>query len=188
MTDDDWLQDARDGKDHAAAFMISKYGPTAVGYCKTLARDLSDVDHEFIAEIAIEKAVRKIDKYDPDKGPFEAWLRTFVLHAAQDWRREHHSTLPVNDDLDATPPTEDTSTSASPLVKVLKDALKSLSVPDQVILHLRDIEGHSIQETADLLAINEIACRQRHHRARQRLKSKMQADNRAMTALTGDPT
>ena len=185
---DEWLQDARDGKDNAAAFIISKYGSTTIGYCKTLARDFSDVDHEFIAEIAIETAVRKIDKYDPAKGPFEAWLRTFVLHATQDWRRQHHKVLPINEELDANPPTENVSIHPSPLVEVLKDTLKILSVPDQVILHLRDLEGHSIQETAGLLKITEPACRQRHHRARERLKARMQEDPRATTALTGDPT
>lgn len=186
MTDDEWLQDARDGKEHAAAFMVSRYGATAVGYCKSLGPDLSDVDHDFIAAIAVEKAVRKIDRYDPSRGPFEAWLRTFVRHAVQDWRRDRRATLALYEN-DAVRPLEPSSTSHNPLVEVLRDVLKTLSTADQVILHLRDFEGRTIQETAKALNITEAACRQRHHRARQRLKVRIQADNRAQTILTGEP-
>jgi DNA-directed RNA polymerase specialized sigma24 family protein len=90
VSDDDLIQAAREGRDYAGPFLVSMFGPRLLGYCKSIASDLSDTDCERVVELAIEKAVRKIDAFDPTRGKFEAWLRTFVLHATQDWRRGNH--------------------------------------------------------------------------------------------------
>lgn len=199
MSDDDFIEAARQGQDHAAPFLVSLYGPKVLGYCRSIASDLSDVERERICEIAIEKAVRKIDRFDPSKGKFESWIRTFVLHAAQDWRRDHQRLACLDKGGEWGPPLTNTLAdqsvtnagevqAQSPLLGALRDALPKLTELDQVIIHLRDIEQRSIEDVANLLGITQPACRQRHHRARGRLRSFIQADARAAVILTGEAT
>lgn len=200
MSDDDLIQAALEGRDYAGPFLVSMFGPRVLGYCKSIASDLSDTDCERVVELAIEKAVRKIDTFDPNRGKFEAWLRTFVLHATQDWRRGNQRLLSLDADNGTGRSLADTIP-AEPLVdqpgrdsrlvsasQALRELLPQLSLPDQVILGLRDIEGRSVQDVATLLDVTPVACRQRHHRAKLRLKRLLQADPRLAAVISGEPT
>jgi RNA polymerase sigma factor (sigma-70 family) len=199
VSDDDLIQAARDGHEYAAAFLVSLYGPRILGYCRSLASDLSDVDCEHIVELAIEKAVRKIDHYDQTRGRFEAWLRTFVLHATQDWRRGHHRLVSLDAETATgesrahrlvAPPLlavdSDDSARLAPLIEALRDALPTMNPADQVIIALRDLEGRPVDSVAATLHINPDACRQRHYRARMRLKKLLDADPRTLDVLPGE--
>jgi RNA polymerase sigma factor (sigma-70 family) len=175
------------------------FGPRLLGYCKSIASDLSDTDCERVVELAIEKAVRKIDAFDPTRGKFEAWLRTFVLHATQDWRRGNQRLLSLEaengngrslSEAIASDPVIDQPDGDSRLVpasQALRDLIPELNVPDQVIIGLRDIEGRSVKDVAALLDISEAACRQRHHRAKLRLKQLLVADPRVAAIISGEP-
>ncbi|WP_375504503.1 RNA polymerase sigma factor [uncultured Jatrophihabitans sp.] len=198
MNDDELIQAAREGQSFAAAFLVSVFGPRMLGFAKSIAPDLSDTDREHAVEIAVETAVRKIDKFDPSRGRFESWLRTFIVHAAQDWRRGHlrlvsldaedpdgdslRDRIPARADLTGTPD----SAPPKPLLDVLREVVPTMRVGDQVILALRDMEGRSIETTASVLGISVPACRQRHHRARMRLKALLVADPRTPAELRGE--
>lgn len=200
MSDDDLIQAAREGRAHAGPFLVSMYGPRVLGYCKSIASDLSDTDCERIVELAIEKAVRKIDAFDPARGKFEAWLRTFVLHATQDWRRGNQRLVSLDAETRTGHSLAETTTAAKPVagsvdsgsrlapaLQALRDLLPQLSLPDQVIVGLRDIEGRGVDEVAGLLGVSSPACRQRHHRARMRLKQLLEADPRLAAVISGEP-
>jgi RNA polymerase sigma factor (sigma-70 family) len=199
VSDDDLIQAAREGRDYAGPFLVSMFGPRVLGYCKSIASDLSDTDCERIVELAIEKAVRKIDTFDPHRGKFEAWLRTFVLHATQDWRRGNQRLLSLDavngtghslaetimaNPLVSDPPNGDSR--YAPASQALHELLPQLNLPDQVILGLRNIEGRSVEEVATLLDISPAACRQRHHRAKMRLKQLLEADPRLAAVISGE--
>jgi RNA polymerase sigma-70 factor (ECF subfamily) len=199
------LEAARDGQEHAGAFLVSLFGPRLMGYCRSVTRDMGDTDRDFIVEIAVETAVRKIDRYDQARGPLEAWLKTFVLHAAKDWRRSQARTLPSDpispesslnqsnnprSDLSHNPDHDSdflTSQRRTSAVEAVREALPRLSIDDQVMVAMRDLEGRPVREVATRLGINEDACRQRHRRAKLRLKKLLEADPRIAT-LTGDHT
>lgn len=202
MADEDLIAAARAGQEHAGPFLVSSYGPKLNGFCRTIARDLSDVDREHVVETAIETAVRRIDRFDPERGTFEAWLRAFVRHSAQDWRRSSLRTssldaaneggIALGDTLAAVaglaPDNAGTTDRPTPLVEAVRDALPKLTVPDQVIIALRDFENRSVDEVAEILEIRRDACRQRHHRAKVRLRKLLEKDPRTASAiLIGDP-
>lgn len=199
MSDDDLIQAAREGRDYAGPFLVSMFGPALLGYCKSIASDLSDTDCERVVELAIEKAVRKIDAFDPTRGKFEAWLRTFVLHATQDWRRGSQRLLSLDAENGSGRSLADTIASdpvidqaggngrLEPASQALRDLIPKLNLPDQVIIGLRDIESRSTKEVAALLDISQTACRQRHHRARRRLKQLLEADPRVAAIISGEP-
>lgn len=195
--DRELVESARDGRAGAGPFLVSRYAPRLLGYCHSITPDFGDVDRELIVGLAIENALRKIDTYDPNRSPFEIWLRTFVKYAAMEWRRTNARTFTVDPTLQGGPltheaatthdPNEPTSDRLAPLIDALYDALPRLLVPDQVIVALRDLEGRPFKDVAARLGITEAAARQRHVRAMARLKTLLEADGRTAT-LTGEGT
>ena len=89
VDDEDLIQAAREGKEYAGPFLISLYAPMLLGYARGLASDLGDSGCEQICEWAVERAVRKIDLYDPAKGDFAGWARSMLRYAALDYRRDN---------------------------------------------------------------------------------------------------
>ena len=185
MDDENLIQAARDGKEYAGPFLVSLYAPMLLGYAHSIAADLGDSACEQICEWAVERAVRKIDLFDPDKGTFVAWARSMVRYAALDYRR-YNAHLDRIDDPDlpepATVPTYDTHEKVR---EALRDVVRQLNEPDQAILALRDLEQLSPQAVAVLLGISAAAVRQRHLRARRRLSDLARKDPRLTSFMEG---
>lgn len=192
MEEQQLIEAAREGKEWAGPFLVSLHGPALAGYCHSVAGDLSDTDREHVVANAIERAVRRIDKFDPDRGSFKAWLRGFVVYAARDWRRHHAHLVELDaarladrETPGARSDAESQPSQLQPMIDPLREALPKLRPPDQLILVMRDYEGRSVEDCASRLQITPEACRQRHHRARQRLKALMEQDAR-LIATTGE--
>jgi RNA polymerase sigma-70 factor, ECF subfamily len=183
MNDDDLVRQLREGDDRAAAFLVSLHAPRLFGYARAIAPDLSDTDRQFVCDIAVETAVRRIDRFDGERGTLERWLRPFVRHAVQDWRgtNEHLSELP------AEPLSSTTSESTDPARELARqrvaEAISELSVTDQLIIGLRDQEQLTYLEIATRLGVSEAACRQRHLRAVRRLAQAIDEDKHVMPIL-----
>lgn len=185
VDDDNLIQAAREGKEHAGPFLVSLYAPMLLGYTRGIAADLGDSACEQICEWAVERAVRKIDLYDSAKGDFTAWARSMVRYAALDYRRDT-ARLDSIDDLNppeaAPEPTRDIPKEVS---AALAEAVGRLSEADQAILALREIEQLPSQTVAALLGISDEAVRQRHSRARRRLARIAHQDVRLTSFLEG---
>lgn len=185
MDDEDLIQAAREGKEHAGPFLVSLYAPMLLGYARGLASDLGDSACEQICEWAVERAVRKIDLYDPTKGDFAGWARSMLRYAALDYRRDN-ARLQSIDDLDLAEPAARSSREIPDDVTAsLAEVVGQLSEPDQAILALREIEQLPSQTVAALLGISDAAVRQRYSRARQRLIRIAQHDQRLTSFLRG---
>ena len=185
VDDEDLIRAAREGKEYAGPFMISLYAPMLLGYARGLASDLGDSGCEQICEWAVERAVRKIDLYDPAKGDFAAWARSMLRYAALDYRRDN-ARLQNIDNLDvALPETQSSREIPGDITTALAEAVGQLSEPDQVILALREIEQLPSKTIAALLGITDAAVRQRYSRARQRLVRIAQNDQRLTSFLGG---
>ncbi len=187
MDDEELIRAAREGKEHAGPFLVSLYAPMLLGYARGLASDLGDSACEQICEWAVERAVRKIDLYDPRKGDFAGWARSMLRYAALDYRRDN-ARLQSIDDLDlAEPETQSSREIPDDVTAALAEAVGQLSEPDQAILALREIEQLPSQTVAALLGISDAAVRQRYSRARQRLIRIAQHDQRLTSFLRGGP-
>lgn len=185
VDDEDLIQAARDGKEHAGPFLISLYAPMLLGYARGIASDLGDSACEQICEWAIERAVRKIQLYDPVRGDFAGWARSMLRYAALDYRRDN-ARLQNIDDLDlAEPKTQFNREIPEEIAAALAEAVGQLSEPDQAILALREIEQLPSKTIAALLGITDVAVRQRYSRARQRLVRIAQNDQRLTSFLGG---
>ncbi|HET9970336.1 MAG TPA: sigma-70 family RNA polymerase sigma factor [Streptosporangiaceae bacterium] len=181
--DEDLIQAAEAGQPYAGAFMISLYGSRLLGYCRTIAPDLSDVDREFICERAAENACRKIDEYDPDKGSLPGWLRGFVKYGVLNWRRSAGIRVPEPvDELglpepQPAPPPE--LSPDDPRLARLAAAVRALPTPQQLLVALRYRENLPTREIAARLGLSDDAVRQRLSRLTRHLTSQLADENDA---------
>jgi RNA polymerase sigma-70 factor, ECF subfamily len=169
MDDEELIRAVRDGQDYAGPFLVSLYAPRILGQVRNVAGDLGDAACELISEWAVERAIRAIDKFDPSRGSFSAWVRSMVRFAASDYRRADERTQPLAGlDVPETP-AEDFREITDDVRAALTTAVRTLSDADQAILALIDVEGLSGPKAAMVLGINPDTARQRHSRARRRL-------------------
>lgn len=176
MSDDleaELVDKARRGDPSAAPFLVSCFGERLLGFARAHARDLSDADREQIVELAIEAGVRAIDRYDAAKGSLAAWFRGQIRFQMLGWRRGHPLVTEARGDLVEPPPPSPTD---SATINALQRAVCRLSREDQLVLALHNTEKISFAEIAQRLDISEDAARQRHHRARRRLRAEAAAE------------
>lgn len=173
--DEELIGALKAGEEHAEAFMVSLYGPRLLGYCRTIASDLSDVDRELVCEQAIETACRKIDDYDPGKGALHAWLRGFVRNGVRAWRRSPAARVsPLAGEPETAswpPPAEAGPGRDDPRAGRLIAAVRALPQHHQLLIALRFREGLPVHEIASRLAISDEAVRQRLSRLTRQLRA-----------------
>lgn len=160
-----------DGKPWAAHALVTTVVPVLLGYAELVGGGLGQADREAAVESAITRGANKIDRYDPAKGTLAGWLRPFVRHSLNDIRRRGTATtLPntISDIPEAL--SEPAAEGDDPESAAIDRALRRLSRPDQVILHLRDTEQLTYEQCAERIGgVTAGACRVRHHRALKRL-------------------
>lgn len=146
---------------------------------------------EDVVQEALIRALARIHTFE-DRGPgtLDAWLRRIVINQALSTlrsvkRRREDALESFDSDYDrgvrvpkesvlAVPSAEDLVASEQTRSLVM-DAIRELPEPLRLPLYLRDIEGFNTLETADILETTEGNVRTRLHRARQALKSRLEA-------------
>jgi RNA polymerase sigma-70 factor, ECF subfamily len=73
---------ARPAERLTAISLCNGYATRVYRFAAMLAR--GEVEAEDLAQIALERAVRKLDRFDPGRGSVEAWLWRIVVNAARD--------------------------------------------------------------------------------------------------------
>lgn len=133
-----------------------------------------------IVQRAFINAFRKIGDFKNDSA-FSTWIYRIAFNQAISFRRENRRvTVSIHgkgDDgllvepVDDRPPGE-AMESEETQAKV-RQALERLSEEDRQIIILKDIQGHSYDEIAEVLQIPKGTVRSRLHRARMDLKEKL---------------
>jgi RNA polymerase sigma factor (sigma-70 family) len=168
---------ARDGTESASPYIVSLYGAKLTRFAHLLAADLSEVDREVLCERAIEKAVERIELFDPNRGSFDAWLRGFVRREVYEARRRVvPERLPAMDDIPAVAPSSGESVVPVEVIAALRAAVRRLPETDQLIIALRAYENLPYAAIAEQLGADQTACRVRYHRAVNRLRDAAQSD------------
>jgi RNA polymerase sigma-70 factor (ECF subfamily) len=73
---------AVDGACPTVDSIVEKYWERVYRFASMISR--SDQESADIAQEALLHVIRRLDTYDPSKGPFESWLWKIVLNAARD--------------------------------------------------------------------------------------------------------
>ncbi|HMM95056.1 sigma-70 family RNA polymerase sigma factor [Phycicoccus sp.] len=175
MDEAELIEAAREGQPHAGTFLVSMYAPRMLSYARSITHDLSDADRECICELAVERAVRKIDNFDPTRGTFQGWLRGFVRYTLLDWRRSTAARdVRPSDDLPLqAPPMLAEHPRPHPQTRQLNEAIADLGDADQLLVRLRYFEQLPSKEIAHLTGISDDAVRKRLSRITSRLRDAM---------------
>ena len=122
------------------------------------------------------KALRALDRYDPNRASPRTWLLRIARNAVTDHlrslrrRSSLHVSLDRVPDLVADVPTQEERVLREERIEMILNANRSLRPADQEILSLRYGAGLDNQEIADALNISGNAVAVRVHRALARLK------------------
>lgn len=145
------------------------YSPRIYRYC--LFQVLDDVAAEDITEEVFLNMVESLPRY-VDRGiPFSAWLYRLAHDRVVDYHRREarRPTDGLTDDLeDGTPDPEDQVVRRLD-ISHLRQAMSQLSEEDRMVLHLRFVEGQSVEDTARQMRKSIGATKVFQHRALRRL-------------------
>jgi RNA polymerase sigma-70 factor (ECF subfamily) len=114
-------------------------------------RDLEDLLHEvFIAYYKSQAS------YDPRR-PLKPWLFGIAFRVASDWRRRAHNRYEVPSDHEerfASPaPAADEQVAARQRRELVLAALETLDLDRRAVFVMHDLDGHSMPEIAQVLAV-----------------------------------
>ncbi len=173
----------------SAAFneLISRYADKVYGFALRITRNTSDAEEVFQEVFLI--LTKKLDTFRGDS-KFSSWLYRVTANSAYMFMRsqkKHENNL----SLEGYSPYDEEGTlmgkimykdwSSRPdlivfnkeAIKIIDEAINDLPESYRTVFHLRDIEGLSNDEVADVLEISVSAVKSRLHRARLFLRDKL---------------
>jgi RNA polymerase sigma-70 factor (ECF subfamily) len=150
-------------------------------------------DIEEAAQDTFVQAWRNLERFRGDAAPFTWLYRIAVNEALQRARRRQLDTQAIDADVLATleyqhgapgsrPHPPDTVVEEREAQAFLLDRVRNLPPDLRAPLVLRDIEGWSNQEVADILDLSLAAAKSRIHRGRMKLREELEAWRRAREA------
>ena len=174
------------GRPEAFEPFVERFGPLILNFGRRMCGQRDDAD-EVLQETLMKSYLSLRDLRDP--GALKTWVYRVAANACLNMRRrgksEPHHEIALEEVLprsgeDGGPP-QIADWSNVPLDRLLKGELKAkldqavLALPKayRVVLVLRDQEGLSTRETAEVLGISETLAKVRLHRARLALRKAM---------------
>ena len=184
--DRDLLQALRHHEPMAAEHLVTNYGERAYRLASRITGNGSDAEE--VVQDAFWTVVRKIDMFRGESA-FGSWLYRIVANAAYQRLRRRPSSrreiswdevLPGFDEsgrhvgpaVDWSPRVEDPSLRVE-LRTALSAAIDELPAGYRAVLVLRDVEGRSNGEIAEVLGLNTAVVKTRVHRARLFLRKRL---------------
>jgi RNA polymerase sigma-70 factor (ECF subfamily) len=184
--DRDLLQALRGREPMAAEHLVAGYGERAYRLACRITGNGSDAEE--VVQDAFWTVVRKIDTFRGESA-FGSWLYRIVANAAYQRLRRRPSSrreiswdevLPVFDEsgrhvataVDWSARVEDPARQVE-LRTALSAAIDELPAAFRAVLVLRDVEGRSNGEIADMLGLNTALVKTRVHRARLFLRKRL---------------
>jgi RNA polymerase sigma-70 factor (ECF subfamily) len=173
----DLIRRARDGDQAAFAELVMLHGDRV--YAALRRFGLGPDDAGDVAQEVFLRAWRGLDRFQ-ERAAFSTWLYRIAFNEAQ--RRLARRTLPraepVAEDEDpvaALPDAPEAGPDARALAdefeRQLDDALEALPADWRTAVVLRDIEGLSTQDAAEVAGVGEAAFKSRLHRGRIQLRA-----------------
>lgn len=172
---------ARDGDHDALRLLYLRYADSVFAYVRSLIPD--EHEAEDITQTVFARLSRRLQRYEPRRVPFGAWITTVAHNAAIDHLRAKRM-VPCEQALDPETPHEDLS---SDRLAAIRSALAALNQSQREVLVLRFVAGMGIKEVAEKLGRSEQAIDSLQHRARGRLRDELTRLEAAPSAATPPP-
>lgn len=173
----DLLLRARSGDVDAFDEFVRLFEPRIRALLSRFLPDDRDIDEA--AQDTFVKAWRHLDRFRGDASPFTWLYRIAVNEALQRARRRRLDTQILDDEradvLDARRPVPpDVAVEDREVEAFLADRLRELPLDFRAPLVLRDLEGWSNREVAEMLDLSVAATKSRIHRARMKLREELE--------------
>jgi RNA polymerase sigma-70 factor (ECF subfamily) len=168
---------AQDGDRDAMRFLYLRYKNNIYGYVLSILRD--EHEAEDVTQHVFLKLMSAINKYEPRKVPFTAWVIRVARNVAVDYQRQRRP-IPCEEVFDPSHPADDAGRETR---WGLTDALQTLPDDQRDVVVLRHLVGLSPGEIADRMGRTEASVHGLHHRARQALRRELEQAECAPTTL-----
>ena len=183
-TDDQLIHAIRQGDKAAFTSLVRRYEDTVYKFSYKVCRDSGKAE-EALQDTFIN-VYRKLDSFD-GKSKFSTWLYSIVTNNCL-MKQRKRKLDDLLESLDDPRTNEDGSflehvatwdeTPADVLMKkefqtILDNAIMKLPVDYRLVFVLRDLEGKSTEETAEILKVSEEAAKSRLRRARAFLRAEL---------------
>ena len=182
--DSEIIARVRDGEVDAFETIVHRYTPLVFGIVsRHVPRDRAG---ELVQDAFVE-AFRSLESYS-HKAPFSHWLSRIALRCCYGfWRARRRSPeIPVSSLSDESEDWMDhvlaansreafeAESARSEAADILAYALDRLSPKDRMVLTMVHLEGHTVQEAADLTGWTAVSVKVRAHRSRTKLRKIIQ--------------
>ena len=151
---------ARRGESDAFGYLYRQYAPGVFTYVRRMLRN--DYDAQDVTQQVFVKLATSLDKYDPHRADFSAWMLRMAHNAAVDQLRKQRLTL-LTDPVEVLPEAGQSDPDSG---RSLREAFQALSRPQRDVLLLREVVGLTPREVAARLGKTQAAVNTCHHRAR----------------------
>jgi RNA polymerase sigma-70 factor (ECF subfamily) len=161
---------AQRGDENAFAALVERHWPQMVGLARSM---VGDAEAEDAAQEGFVTAWRKLrDLRDPNA--FRAWISRALVRSC--WRRSQRHTTSVPLALVTEP--EDPGTGEALAMLDVERLLRMLAPRQRAVMHLTVVAGLSDREIGEVLEIDAGSVRAHRRRARDRLRSVLEAHGR----------
>lgn len=162
------VRGAQDGDPEAVRFLYLRYKDNVYGYVLSILRDEDDAQD--VTQHVFLKLLTVIDRYEPRRVPFTAWIIRVARNAALDHQRQRRA-IPCEEVFEASHATDDADIDRR---RGIESALKTLPSDQRNVVVLRHLVGLTPGEIATRMGRSEAAIHGLHHRARQALRRELE--------------
>ena len=178
MEENRLVEQSKQGDEESFGVLVKKYKTKVFNLAYSLTRDRETADD--LAQEVFIKVYYALEKFKFKSG-FGTWLYRIAINHIKDHLRKQgkkrHLSLEAMRSEPAHPDDEiqrrENMQESAEKKKILRETLRTLPEKYQVILTLRDIQGHSYEEIAGILRLSPGTVDSRLHRARKMLRKKI---------------
>ena len=171
MTTIEIIQGCKAKKASYQKALVVRFAPMLLSVCRRYAKNRSEADD--VLQETLIRIFRSLDSFSPEKGVFEAWIRTIAVNASLKYFDKNCFTKQIIglEELPHTP--VEPSIYSQLQVDEMMKMVASLPEGYRQVFNLYVIEGYSHKEISQLLKIGESSSRSNLARARNILKTIM---------------
>jgi RNA polymerase sigma-70 factor (ECF subfamily) len=179
--DHELIARVRDGEAAAFEKLMRRYNQRVFRAARSVLRD--DAEAQDVVQETFVRAFRHLDEFE-GRSSVGTWLTRIAVNEALSRLRRSRLFGPLDNQtnrqeggfnsVESNQPGPEDQTSSRELRSVLISAIDSLSEEFRTVFMLREIEGLSTLETAEILQVSPEAVRVRFHRARLALRRQVE--------------
>ena len=176
----DLIIKAQEGDKKALARLVGNYEKTVYNFAFKICRDPEKAENTM--QETFLSMIKSLHQFD-GKSKLSTWLYRIVMnHCLMELRKKKYNSISLDDDEKEIPEDKlipDWSnvpsdvTENAELKKILDNAINKLSLDYRVVFILRDVNGLSTEETANVANLSIPAVKSRLHRARAFLRNEL---------------